>query len=306
MSIKLTYDKSAIRAIKYMLNQNFMIVQLTNEAKIMEVNELFLEKFHYTIDDLKMGDYLDYVNGEKAEWQKVWDELWQGKQWNGESCLVTKYGELKWLESTFIPVYNNGNVHQVMTLHVDKTDQKNAEKWKQLAFRHELTNLPNRRKLLTSMDELICRAEQDGTKFAVLFMDINQFKVVNDSYGHTIGDLLLIEIGKRVSKLPSLDERLFHMSGDEFIILLEDSAKLESVIGSIFAQIEKGFELEGHYIEVNISIGVSIYPDDSVNARRLMELADEAMYEAKTKAGNAYEYSRESSLVVMMNKGNLK
>lgn len=306
MSMKSTCEKSSMKTFQHLLNQTFMIVQLTSEAKIVEVNELFLEKFQYTADELEMGVYWDFVNGEKADWQRIWIELGQGRQWKGESCIVTKYGELKWLESTFIPVYNNGVVHEVITLHVDKTDQKNAGKWKKLAFRHELTQLPNRRKLLISIDEHICRAEQDGTKFAVLFIDINQFKLVNDSYGHAIGDLLLIEVGKRISQLPLLDENLFHMSGDEFIILLEDIANLDFIIESIFVQFDKGFELEGHNIEANVSIGVSIFPDDSTNARRLMELADEAMYEAKTKSGNAYEYSRESSLVAMMNKGHLK
>ncbi|WP_060207617.1 sensor domain-containing diguanylate cyclase [Sporosarcina koreensis] len=297
------YDKRTIRTVQHVLNQTFMIVQLTSEAKITDVNELFLDKFHYTADELEMSNYWDLVNDEKADWPGIWNEIQQGSQWNGESCLVTKYGKFKWLESTFIPIFSNGVIQQVLTLHIDKTDQKNAENWKQLAFRHELTQLPNRRKLLISIDEYICRAEQHGTKFVVLFIDVNHFKLVNDRYGHAIGDLLLIEIGKRFVQLPFLDECLFHVGGDEFIVLLEDPINVDCVIESIFVEFNKEFELEGHGIEVSVSIGASMYPNDSTDARRLLELADDAMYEAKGKVGNAFECYKDSSLV---NEGNLK
>lgn len=303
MSGNFIFDKSTFLTVQHVFDQTFMIVKLTCEAEIIEVNELFLEKFHYTADELLLSNYWDLVNKEKADWLGIWDEIQQGKQWNGESYFVTKYGDLKWIESTFIPVFINGAVQQVIALHVDKTDQKNAEKWRELAFRHELTQLPNRRKLLLSIDEHICRAEQDGTKFAVLFMDVNQLKLVNDKYGHTIGDLLIIEVGKRISQLPFLDECVFHVSGDEFIILLEEPDNLENVIESILVQFDKKFELEGHHITVSVSIGASIYPDDSMNARRLIELADDAMYEAKGKVGNANERYKTSFLV---NEGDMK
>jgi diguanylate cyclase (GGDEF)-like protein/PAS domain S-box-containing protein len=303
MSGNFKFDLSTFLTIQHVLDQTFMIVKITSEAKIIEVNDLFLEKSHYTTDELMWSNYWDLVNEEKADWHAIWNELQQGRQWNGESCVVTKYGELKWLESTFIPVLNNGTVQQAIALHVDKTDQKNTERWKQLAFKHELTQLPNRRKFLLSIDEYICRAEQDGTRFAVLFMDVNQFKLVNDRYGHTIGDLLLIEVGKRISQLTLLDECVFHVSGDEFIILLEDLDNLDRVIESILGQFGKDFEIEGHHIEVSVSIGASIYPDDSMNVRRLMELADKAMYKAKRIAGNTYNLAKDSSLV---NKGFIK
>lgn len=303
MSEEFIYNKGTMKAVQHVLNQTFMIVQMTSEAKITDVNELFLDKFHYTADELKMDNYWCLVNGGESDWQETWSELLQGRQWNGESCLVTKYGDLKWLESTFVPIYKNGVIQQVLTLHIDITDQKNAENWKQLAFRHELTQLPNRRKLLNSIDEYICRAEQHGTKFAVLFIDVNQFKLVNDRYGHAIGDLLLLEIGKRFVQLPFLDECLFHVGGDEFIVLLEDPINVDFVIESIFVGFNKEFELEGHRIEVTVSIGASMYPDDSTDARRLLELADDAMYEAKGKVGNALECYKDSSIV---NEGNLK
>lgn len=290
---------SMLETYQHVLNQSFMVAQLTCDAKIKEVNDLFLEKMNYTANELMMGNYWDMVNGEMDEWQEIWGGVLQGRQWNGESCLVTKYGELKWLESTIIPVMNNGNVQQVLTFHVDKTDQKNAVKWKRLAYRNELTQLPNRRKLLITIDEYICRAEHEGT-FAVLFIDVNQFKFVNDRYGHMIGDLLLIEIGKRFAQLPLLDERLFHVGGDEFIILIEVPNMLDQIIKNIFTQFNKEFELEGHSIEVSVSIGVSLYPEDGRNAQRLIGLADFAMYEAKREGGNACKCSSN------MNKGNTK
>lgn len=282
-------DKSNFKNLYTVLDKTFTIVRLSCDGKIIDANDRFLDLFHFRLDELTDESFWRLTNKSYTDMQEIWQTTQLGEQWMGELCLITKYGDLKWLESTFIPiVHKNGDIIQVLTLHLDKTDQKNVDQWKHFAFRHDLTKLPNRRALLSSVEDHICKADQNGTEFAVLFMDINQFKLVNDKYGHHTGDLLLIEVGKRLSQLPLLDGRLFHIGGDEFIILLDEMDDLDAVIESIFSLIEKGFQLEECRLQISVSIGVSQYPNHSVDAQRLLKLADHAMYEAKALSKNQY------------------
>lgn len=289
-------EKSNLKTLYHVLDKTFTIVRLSCDGKIIDANDRFLDLFHYQMDELQDESFWRLTNRSYTDMQEIWQTTQLGEQWMGEICLITKYGELKWLESTFVPiVHKNGDILQVLSLHLDKTDQKNADKWKQLACCHDLTKLPNRRALLSSVEAHICKADQNGTKFAVLFMDINQFKLVNDKYGHHIGDLLLIEVGQRLSQLPFLDGRLFHIGGDEFIVLLEQTSDSEAVIEAIFNSFDKGFELGKYQLQVSVSIGVSQYPDHSVDAQRLIKLADHAMYEAKALSNNQYRIYESSS-----------
>jgi len=265
------------------------VLHLSPEGKIVEANASFLNLFHYDIDDIYLQHYQALLNG-CQDFLAIRNTLESGERWTGESCLITKWGDLKWLQSTFIPIIDeNGAIMTILTLHLDYTDQKNAVKWRQMAFQNELTHLPNRRELLSSMEQHICEAYQSHSRFAVLFMDINQFKSVNDVYGHHVGDMLLVEVGRRLSSI-SWEGQLFHMSGDEFVILIDDVFSLDHVIASIFDSIEKEFELETAQVKVSASIGISLFPDHSRNPQQLIQLADQAMYEAKVGATNQYRY----------------
>lgn len=289
MSDSLIDEKTNLEALFKVLDKTFMTVRLSCDGKIIDANLSFLDLFQYKLDELYKESYWRLVNSSYADIQEIWTTVIGGEQWIGESCLITKNGDMKWLESTFIPVLQkDGEILHILSLHLDKTDQKYAEKWKRLACRNELTKLPNRRALISSIDTLICQADQNDMEFAVLFMDINQFKSVNDNYGHHIGDLLLIEVGKRMLQLPFLDGRLFHIGGDEFIILLDHNSNLENALKSIFALFDDGFKLDTHFLQVSVSIGISQYPNHSTNAQQLVNLADQAMYEAKATSRNEY------------------
>ncbi|MBB4823282.1 diguanylate cyclase (GGDEF)-like protein [Sporosarcina luteola] len=271
------------------VNESFLLIHLSPEGKIVEANESFLQLFHYEIEDIYLQDYYSLMNS-CQDGPDMWNMLGRGVRWRGESCLITKWGDLKWLQSTFIPVMEeNGELAAILGLHVDYTDQKNATKWKTLAFQNELTHLPNRRELLLSMERYVCEAEQRDSRFAVLFMDINQFKSVNDMFGHHVGDMLLIEVGKRLSSKP-YQGQLFHVSGDEFIMLVEDVSTLDRAIETIFSSFENGFELDDVHIKVSTSIGISLFPDHSKDPLRLIQLADQAMFEAKAGATNQYRF----------------
>lgn len=278
-----------------LVNDNFLVIELTREWKVQNTNERFLAFSRYSFDELLMWDYFKLMDWSQVESRKVMNTAIRGEQWQGESRFITKCGNVKWLESIFLPVFDkDGSLEKILTLHKDITDAKLAAHWKRLAYHNELTDLPNRRSLLEAMDFQICRASETDSRFAVLFMDLNNFKSVNDMYGHHTGDQLIVEISRRLTDLPYTAYEVFHMSGDEFIILLEDTTYLDAMIEHIMMIFDVGFTFGISRLNVSVSIGISLFPEHSTSAERLMQLADQAMYEAKNSAHNQYRYVDES------------
>ncbi|WOV88101.1 sensor domain-containing diguanylate cyclase [Sporosarcina oncorhynchi] len=278
-----------------LVNDTFLILELTEEGKVLDANKRFLALTRFTLDEIITLDYQELTTGCLEELSEVLDKARLGEKSQGENRFITKCGDVKWLESTFIPIMAaDGSVEKILTLHQDITDVKLAAQWKRLAYHNELTGLPNRRSLYDAMDLHIWRAQQMDGQFAVLFMDLNRFKSVNDQYGHRTGDQLIIEIGRRLSIMPYTNYGLFHMSGDEFIILIEDSANLDAIIKEILTIFEKGFSSIISYLNVSVSIGISLFPEHATNPEQLIELADRAMYEAKSSTHNEYRFADES------------
>lgn len=183
--------------------------------------------------------------------------------------------------ASWVIVMHDGTVDKVLSLHLDRSHQKEAIKWKHLAMCNEVTNLPNRRELMNALDFQIAKADFWYASFGILYIDVNHFKFINDSYGHCVGDALLQGIGNRLSTIVACKNKVFHMSGDEFIVLLDDTATIEETIDSIHASFDKEYLIESLKIKASVSIGISVYPEDSENPIQLIQLADSSMYEAK-------------------------
>lgn len=285
MVLENLYDEQNGKAFYNVINHSFLLLHLSKTGEIISANDLFLELSQYTLDEIHLTHYYTLMNSDKHLFLEMKSAISLGKQWKADNQLVTKNGEVKWLESTYMPVFDDeGELVRILALLVDRTEAKNASKFKSLAFRNELTGLPNRRQLFTVMDSLICQASEEETSFAVMFMDLNNFKSINDTYGHHIGDQLLIEAGKRLSTLPFESIHLFHVSGDEFIILLEDTTIVDNVLADILSIFENEFELGQTHLHISASIGISQYPTHSTKPKRLLQLADQAMYKAKNKS----------------------
>ncbi|WP_225229752.1 sensor domain-containing diguanylate cyclase [Sporosarcina quadrami] len=284
------YDEQNGKAFYNVINHSFLLLHLSKTGEILAANDLFLELSQYTLDEIHLTHYDTLLNNEKDSFRNMKKAISQGKQWKADNQLVTKNGEVKWLESTYMPVFDDeGNLTRILALLVDRTEARNAAEFKNLAFRNELTGLPNRRQLLTVMDSLISQASEKETSFAVMFMDLNNFKSINDTYGHDTGDQLLIEAGKRLSQLPYESVHLFHLSGDEFIILLEDTTYMYSVIDYILTIFKNDFHIGTSRLNISASMGISLYPTHSTKPKRLLQLADQAMYKAKNKSVPVYE-----------------
>jgi len=162
---------------------------------------------------------------------------------------------------------------------------------RQMAHYDGLTGLPNRRLLEDRMDQVLASARRRGTKVSVLFIDLDKFKQVNDERGHDAGDSLLKQVANRMRTALRESDTAARVGGDEFVVLLPDSGKLEDAVNvaqKIREQMERPFAMEdGSVLEISCSIGVAMYPDQADEARDLLRFGDEAMYLAKKQGRNA-------------------
>lgn len=163
-----------------------------------------------------------------------------------------------------------------------------------LAHHDTLTGLPNRVLFYDRLNHAMAKARREGGSFAVLFLDLDGFKLVNDTFGHCIGDALLCEAAERVTACVRESDTVARMGGDEFTVIIgnaKTSASIECVAQKIGAALAHRFELYGKTCSVSASIGIAIYPNNGEAAEQLVKIADDAMYAAKYSGKNCYRFS---------------
>lgn len=160
-----------------------------------------------------------------------------------------------------------------------------------LANNDALTGLPNRRLLEDRMQQALKEASRAQNIVAVLFLDLDYFKVVNDTYGHVIGDQLLKKAGERLTGLLRAEDTVARIGGDEFVILLpklKDEQQVIATAEKVISELDKPFDIAGKVLQVGVSIGIALYPEHDDNPSHLIKYADDAMYVAKRKGRNCY------------------
>ncbi len=191
-------------------------------------------------------------------------------------------------------VYSAGGKRAVQCNIRDITERKRSEEnIKMQAFHDPLTNLPNRLLFNERFKFKMMQAKRSRKKVAILFLDLDHFKSINDTLGHAVGDKLLKETSVRLLSCIRESDTVSRIGGDEFNILLYDIALSEEtaiIAHNILSSIDKPFIVEGHILHVTTSIGISIYPDDSTHIDELMKNADMAMYDAKENGRNTYRF----------------
>ena len=167
------------------------------------------------------------------------------------------------------------------------------ERISSLAFTDPLTGLANRTSLAASLEQAVSRARRRNGKLAVLYVDLDGFKPINDAHGHDTGDALLIETARRLRKQLRSSDLIARHGGDEFLVVLEDIADpkpVTVVAQKLLAELGRPYALAGRELHVTASIGVSVLPDDAMDARVLMKHADMAMYAAKQAGKNTLRF----------------
>ena len=168
-----------------------------------------------------------------------------------------------------------------------------ARKIQELARFDSLTGLPNRHSFMDELNRALVRGARYGRQFALMYIDLDRFKAVNDNLGHAAGDALLKTISTRLLKLLREADLLARLGGDEFVVLTESSCQVETlsiVAGRVLGQICEPMLLEGRTVEISGSIGIAIYPNDGTTAESLLKAADAAMYKAKDLGKNTFEF----------------
>ncbi len=175
----------------------------------------------------------------------------------------------------------------------DITERKRAEETiRQLAYHDSLTGLPNRRLFSDRLNLAMAHAHRSQQKLAVMLFDLDHFKEVNDTLGHSVGDKLLQAVGERLTSLLRKEDTVARMGGDEFMLLLPEIAGVEDadqVAQKVLEALRKPFVLNGHEIHISTSIGIALYPDDGEDVDALMKNADIAMYRAKDQGRDNYQ-----------------
>jgi diguanylate cyclase (GGDEF)-like protein len=164
---------------------------------------------------------------------------------------------------------------------------------KHLALHDSLTDLPNRNLFYDHLNKSVARAKRQEGMLAVLFIDLDEFKNINDKLGHSVGDLMLLSVAKRLTECIRESDIVARMGGDEFTIILDDVNSVDDtamVAEKILEAMSVPFVLEGNKISITASIGISVYPNDSSDKDALMKNSDTAMYMAKEKGKNNYRF----------------
>jgi diguanylate cyclase (GGDEF)-like protein/PAS domain S-box-containing protein len=207
--------------------------------------------------------------------------------------LALPSGELRSAEIRFARTELGGRALLVVSLH-DLSERKRYEaQIEHLATHDGLTGLPNRALLRDRVEQAVVHARRSRGSAALMFVDLDQFKLVNDSWGHLIGDALLLEVGRRLSRAVREGDTVARLGGDEFVLLLSDlgaAGDAAVVARKIAAALEEPLRIEGRDLRVSASIGISVYPGDGDDLDSLLQCADAAMYRAKEAGRNGYQY----------------
>lgn len=211
-----------------------------------------------------------------------------------EESITAASGEEIWVQTVKIPI-NMNDSSGLLAVSTDITERKHYEDEIKFQANHDaLTGLPNRRMFNEDLTNLLEQAKNDGSQNAIMFIDLDRFKYINDTLGHDVGDLLLMEVSKRIEKL--LKNRhhsanIYRLGGDEFTILLPqyNGTASEAFAKELLEQFKNGFLIDSNEYFISPSIGISIFPDDGDDANTLIKHADTAMYYVKEKGKNNYQ-----------------
>ena len=274
---------------------------------ILRVNEAFTEITGYSSEEVigKNTSILNSGRHDKAFFGKLWHALTDEGYWEGEIWNKKKSGEVfpEWISISAVKDDSaDVTTHYVSTFQ-DISERKLAEqRIEQLAYFDPLTNLPNRRLYFDRLTQELVHAKRQKNFGAVMFVDLDRFKQINDSLGHDVGDRILVETAKRLTKVLREGDTASRLGGDEFVALIPNlGTELETaylnagkVAEKLFNELTRPYELPSRELIVTASIGIILFPDEQVSAEDVMKQADIAMYQAKESGRNSYNFYRPS------------
>ncbi|MCX7145285.1 MAG: PAS domain S-box protein [Sulfuritalea sp.] len=270
------------------------------EGRMISVNHAFSRVTGYAAADAVGHNASLLASGRHGRefFSDMWRELHETGYWHGEIWNRRRNGEIypEWLGISSVRD-EQGKITHFVGIFSDISERKAAEaKIAFLAHHDPLTGLPNRLLLKDRMGQAIVHAERTGNKVALLFVDLDRFKAVNDSFGHPAGDALLRDAAQRLLACMRDSDTISRHGGDEFLVVLtdlQDSEVPAQIAAKIMATLGEPFQIETHEATISASVGIAVYPEDGVGFDELLQKADTAMYHAKEAGRNAFRFYTE-------------
>lgn len=278
------------------------IMVLDNDLTIISVNSAFEIITGYSKQD-SIGKKVNFLQSGRHHTQfynEMWEQLAKDKSWEGEIWNRRKSGQIypEWLS---IAVINKNEQKEPRYVGVfsDITAKKEAEaNIHHMAFFDTLTELPNRALLYDRLQQSLSQAERNVSFGALMMLDLDHFKVINDSLGHDVGDQLLQAVAQRLLHIIREEDTLSRLGGDEFVVLLTDLKKNKNdsiqqatiVAEKILEELNKPFNINDQTLQISASIGITLYPNDATAISEIIKLADNAMYKAKNLGRNNFQF----------------
>ncbi len=286
------------RLLSQAIEQSPASVIITDTAGEIEyVNKAFSDITGFDPDDVlgHKPEPSQQTQSVERYFRSLWHTVSQGLEWQGEQENLKKNGETFWEHAHITPVQgNNGATTHYLAICEDVSLRKQQEEHiLHQAHYDSLTGLPNRFLVLDRLGLTLVKAHRNEQQVAVLFLDLDDFKKVNDSLGHDVGDKLLRQAAQRLSDVVRSDDTVGRLGGDEFIILLSDlhdHTLVRRVAEQIVERFASAFHIEGRDLLITVSIGISMYPADGNTPAELLRKADLAMYYSKQAGRNTYSY----------------
>lgn len=311
--LQLTKDINAIIDTQQVFFENGLMYQLIMDhtrdlvgVTDVNFNLVYASPSHetllgYTPDEMMHISGLDIMHPDYREIAKSMhrDLVSKNLSLDGLFCFRCRNGRWVTLETRSKSLIKEGEIVGVVTVGRDVTERLRLEQESKeyqerlefLAFHDSLTRLPNRTLFFDRTSQAIKDAQRNGHCIAIMFVDCDGFKNVNDTYGHYVGDGVITELGRRISTSIRNNDTVARLSGDEFTVLLPDLTNQHDVVGvanRIMQSTNRPLNVMGNELKLTVSIGVAIYPVDGVDSEALIQHADKALYNAKKRGKNAY------------------
>ena len=289
-------------------NMAEMVIVTDENLRIISANPSWCHKMGYQLHEI-IGKDPSLSNSPKQDqgfYDSVREHLLKFGNWQGEMLQRKKNSQDLLIYQELTIVKNEDlTIRNFVSVATDITEKKKAEdELRYLANYDMLTNLPNRTLFLDRLEHAILQAQRNQTSIALLFIDLDNFKNINDSLGHNYGDLLLKEAAQVISQCVRKDDTVSRLGGDEFTVILENITESISVLQiaeKIIDAFKDTIQIAERLVTTTPSIGISLFPEDASNASSLVKFADTAMYFAKSQGKNNFQYYSEN-----MNKNALR
>lgn len=289
-----------LKLLSSAVEQSGTMVMITNRAGDIEyVNPKLCKATGYSKEDVAdMKARMLQSEGSDEQRAEMLASTEAGDDWHGEVHIRKKNDDEFWALTTISAIHDDtGQISHYISVGEDVSELKEAHlKMEQLAYVDSLTGLANRLLFRDRLEQVLKSVQRNNTQAALLFLDLDQFKRINDSLGHDVGDALLMKVAEMLRQCVRHQDTVARMGGDEFVILLTDvdgMAGASAVARKILNTMQNPNRLLRHEIIVTPSIGITMAPDDSLNADILLKNADLAMYRAKSMGRNNYQFFTE-------------